>query len=211
MKKILFLLICIPLLTSCDPTSKSSNNRRNLNETCLEREIRQLMEKGVTIEDRKQQVPVIEAAFAKITTPERARNLAALCFTKTLGTQFTPMDLAEIALAETGDFKLSSKATSPMGAVGVWQLMPKQARIHGYSPEEMRDDEKCAEAAVKTLDSKMEMANGNLDKAKRYYCGAGPEADAYLRKIQKIRKQLRQAMNRSNQKLAMNLCEPAIR
>ena len=167
------------------------------------------MEKGVAIEDRKLQVPVIEAAFAKVTTPERARNLAALCFTKTLGTPFTPMDLAEIALAETGGHQLSSKATSSMGALGVWQLMPKQARSHGYSPEEMRDDEKCAEAAVKTLASKMEMSGGNLDKAKKFYCGTGPQAEAYLRKIRKIRKELHEAMAQTGQKFAMSSCEPS--
>lgn len=206
----MFLAICIPMLSSCYPSNSThSKSRLNSNETCLDREIRVLMEKGVAIEDRKLQVPVIEAAFAKVTTPERARNLAALCFTKTLGTPFTPMDLAEIALAETGGHQLSSKATSSMGALGVWQLMPKQARSHGYSPEEMRDDEKCAEAAVKTLASKMEMSGGNLDKAKKFYCGTGPQAEAYLRKIRKIRKELHEAMAQTGQKFAMSSCEPS--
>jgi len=129
-------------------------------ETSLDQEIRSVMEKGISLEERKRQVPVIEAVFAKKTTPERARNLAALCYIKTLGTPFAPLDMAEIALAETGGHALSSRATSSMGAVGVWQLMPSQARIHGYTPEEMRDDEKCAEAAVRALLSKLEMADG---------------------------------------------------
>lgn len=139
------------------------------------------------VDGRKKQIPAIYAAFAKRTTPTRARWLAEICYEKTEGTEFSPLDLAEIALAETGGHKLSSRAVSAKGALGVWQLMPERAMSHGYSPAEMRDDEKCADAAVKELAEKLSMAKGNKARAKRLYCGVGPAAAAY----DKIRKRFR--------------------
>ena len=156
----------------------------------LDREIRRVMEKGINLEERKGQVPAIAAAFSLRTDTRRARWLAALCYLKTLGTPFMPMDLAEIALAETGGHGLSAKAISRKGAVGVWQLMPRRAMSHGYSPEDMGDDEKCAEAAVRELASKLEMARGDLVKAKKFYCGTGPDADAYEVKRRSFRKEI---------------------
>jgi hypothetical protein len=208
----LFWLPVLFMACSSDPRSAVTHASldNNLQETSLEKEVRTLMEKGISLEARKQQVPIIKQAFARLTTPERARNLAALCYLKTLGTPFSPLDLAEIALAETGGHSLSSKATSSMGAMGVWQLMPREARNHGYSPEEMRDDEKCAEAAVRTLLSKLEMANGNMDKAKKFYCGTGPQAEAYLRKIHSIRRSLLAEIKRSNAQFAMNQKDSAV-
>lgn len=136
---------------------------------------------------RKRLVPAIYAAFARRTTPARAKWLAEICYEQTEGTKFTPLDLAEIALAETGGHKLSSRAVSFKGALGVWQLMPERAASHGYSPQEMWDDEKCADAAVKELHEKLRMAKGNKARAKRLYCGAGPAARAY----DKVRKRCR--------------------
>jgi hypothetical protein len=159
-------------------------------ESELDREIRRVMEKGINLEERLRQVPAIATAFSRRTDPQRARWLAALCYLKNLGTPFMPLDIAQIALAETGDFGLSAKAVSPKGAVGVWQLMPSRAKSHGYSPAEMKNDEKCAEAAVRELSIKMKMAKGNLAKAKRFYCGAGPEADAYEKKMHRIKKEI---------------------
>jgi hypothetical protein len=156
----------------------------------LDREIRRVMEKGSSLEDRQAQVPAIEAVFARRTDPERARWLAALCYLKTLGTSFSPIDIAEIALVETGGHGLSGRAVSNKGALGVWQLMPNRAASHGYSPEEMQNDEKCAEAAVRELASKLEMANGKLVRAKKLYCGVGPQADAYEVKRRQIRKEI---------------------
>lgn len=156
----------------------------------LDREIRRVMEKGSSLEERKSQVPAIAAAFARRTDPERARWLAALCYLKTLGTPFSPIDIAEIALVETGGHGLSGKAVSTKGALGVWQLMPYRAASHGYSPEEMQNDEKCAEAAVRELASKLAMANGKLVRAKKLYCGVGPQADAYEVKRRLIRKEI---------------------
>ena len=156
----------------------------------LDKEIRRVMEKGINLEQRKGQVPAIAAAFSRKTDEKRARWLAALCYLKTLGTPFMPMDLAEIALAETGGHGLSAGAVSRKGAVGVWQLMPRRAMSHGYSPEDMVNDEKCAEAAVRELAGKLEMARGDLVKAKKYYCGTGPDADAYEVKRRSFRKEI---------------------
>ncbi len=156
----------------------------------LEKEIRRVMEKGKNLEERKGQVPAIAAAFSLRTDVQRARWLAALCYLKTLGTPFMPLDLAEIALAETGSHGLSAGAVSHKGAVGVWQLMPKRAMSHGYSPEEMLNDEKCAEAAVRELASKLYMARGDLVKAKKLYCGKGPDADAYEVRRRTFRKEI---------------------
>ena len=148
------------------------------------------------LESRRKQIPAIYRAFARRTTPERAKWLAQICYEKTEGTIFTPVDLAEIALAETGSHRLSSRAVSPKGAMGVWQLMPARARSHGYHPREMRDDEKCAEAAVRELKEKLVMAKGNLSRAKRFYCGIGPAAAAY----EKVRKGFRAEILRELQK-----------
>lgn len=152
--------------------------------------------KDAVLEGRKRQVLAISTAFARRTTPERAKWLAEICYQKTEGTKFTPLDLAEIALAETGGHKLSSKAVSSKGALGVWQLMPERALSHGYKPHEMRDDEKCAEAAVRELYEKLSMAKGNLARAKRLYCGRGPAAAAY----DKIRKRFRAEILRELEK-----------
>ena len=139
------------------------------------------------LDNRKKSISAIYTAFARRTTPARAQWLAEICYEKTEGTKFTPLDLAEIALAETGGHRLSSRAVSSKGALGVWQLMPERALSHGYSPSDMRDDEKCAAAAVKELREKLSMAKGNLPRAKRLYCGIGPAAAAY----DKVRKRYR--------------------
>lgn len=165
-------------------------------ELALDREIRRVMEKGTNLEERKRQVTAIAAAFSRYTVPERARWLTALCYVKTLGTSFMPMDLAEIALAETGGHGLSAKAVSVKGALGVWQLMPHRARSHGYSPDEMENDEKCADAAVRELASKLEMAKGNMNKAKKFYCGTGPDADAYELRRQQFRREILEELNK---------------
>ena len=152
--------------------------------------------KDAIIEGRKKLIPAISAAFARRTTPQRAKWLAEICFQKTAGTTFTPLDLAEIALAETGGHRLSSRAVSSKGALGVWQLMPERALSHGYQPSDMKDDEKCADAAVRELKEKLTMAKGNLARAKRYYCGTGPAAAAY----DSIRKRFRAEILRELEK-----------
>lgn len=209
MKKNLICMSCLLLLTACEYTpSTVKMAERPIAATKpadspLDREIRDILEKGVSMSERKRQVAAIEASFQAITTPERARQLAALCFTKTLGTPFLPFDLAEIALAETGGHRLSSAAVSSRGALGVWQLMPYRARSHGYSPQDMKNDEKCAEAAVRELYSKLEMAQGNMDRAKKLYCGQGPQADYYLRKVKKIRQDMTVLLEKQTERLAM--------
>ncbi len=150
------------------------------------------------ISERRNQLRAIVKVFARRTTYDRAKQLARLCYYKTINTPFTPVDLAEIALAETGGHRLSGKAVSTSGALGVWQLMPVRARSHGYRPAEMRNDEKCAEAAVRELQVKLTMARGDLTLAKKYYCGIGPDADFYEQKRQGFRRELLLAMPASD-------------
>jgi hypothetical protein len=81
--------------------------------------------------------------------------------------------------------------------------MPSRAKSHGYSTKDMVNDEKCAEAAVRELYTKLEMAQGNLERAKKLYCGQGPQADQYLRKLQKIRVEMLDELERHTDRLAM--------
>lgn len=161
-----------------------------LSESGVDQEVRRLMHQGVELDERQRQARAIASVFARRTTPERAHRLASLCYLKTLGTEFMPVDLAELALAETGSIGFDPKAVSPKGALGVWQLMPYRAESHGFSPREMADDEKCAEAAVRELATKLDMARGNLVRAKKLYCGVGPEADAYEVKRRRYQREL---------------------
>lgn len=202
-KTIITLAVLLLLGVSCD---KSHVNQAKTpvvsGDTELDREIRKVMEKGINLEERKRQVPAIATAFARRTDPQRARWLAALCYLKTLGTSFMPIDLAEIALAETGNHRLSGRAVSNKGALGVWQLMPSRAKSHGYAPEDMEDDEKCAAAAVRELNSKVAMANGNLVRAKKLYCGVGPAANAYEVKRRQFRREILEELSKSGVKEA---------
>jgi hypothetical protein len=215
MRKLLLFVPCLLLLAACEnaPVTKADQQLSATvsTESPLDREIKGILEKGISMGERKRQVTAIEKAFNRRTTPERARQLAALCFTKTLGTPFLPFDLAEIALAETGGHQLSATAVSSKGALGVWQLMPKRAMSHGYSPEEMVNDEKCAEAAVRELYSKLEMARGNLERAKKLYCGQGTQADCYLRKVHVVRQEMLNELEQKTERLAMGDTETRTR
>ena len=146
------------------------------------------------LSERRDQLQAIVKVFARRTSTDRANRLAQLCYDKTLNTPFTPLDLAEIALTETGGHQLSGTAVSTRGALGVWQLMPERAKSHGYRPADMRNDEKCATAAVRELATKLEMARGDIMLAKKYYCGIGPDADAYELKRLMYRRELLLAM-----------------
>jgi hypothetical protein len=204
MKKHLMLVIVLVLfLASCDQTHiQQAQTTKKDAESELDKEIRQVMEKGINLEVRKRQATAISEVFSRYTDPKRGRWLAALCYTKTLGTTFMPIDLAEIALAETGAYKLSATKVSESGALGVWQLMPRRAKSHGYSPEDMENDEKCAEAAVRELMNKMTIADGNLDKAKKYYCGIGPQANAYEVKRREFRREILEGLEKQRQNVA---------
>jgi hypothetical protein len=192
MKKLIFLFAAIALYTvSCDqPQIRQAQSSVVLANPNLDKEFRRAVEKSANLEERRRQLPAIISAFAKRTTPQRARRLGMLCYAKTLDSPLMPMDIAEIALAETGSHGLSAKAVSSRGAMGVWQLMPSRARSHGYDPEDMVNDEKCAEAAVRELLTKIKMARGNLRKAKKLYCGVGPQADAYEAKRIRYRQEI---------------------
>lgn len=207
MRKKILCITCLFFLAGCEaPPVKKAEPLTAATvafESPLDREIRSLLEKGVSISERKRQVKAIEAAFTRCTTPERARQLAAICFTKTLGTPFMPFDLAEIALAETGGHRLSAVAVSSKGALGVWQLMPQRARSHGYTPQDMGNDGKCAEAAVRELFTKLQAASGNLERAKKLYCGQGPQADAYMKRLRHVRLEMLAELDRPTERFAM--------
>ena len=208
MRKELLYLSCLLILAGCEnaPVKKTEMPPAATvsTDTPTDREIKAYLEKGIPMGERKQQVAAIETAFARRTTPQRSRQLAALCFTKTLGTPFMPFDLAEIALAETGGHKLSGKAVSSKGALGVWQLMPRRAKSHGYSSADMGNDEKCAEAAVRELYAKLSIAQGNIERAKKLYCGQGPQAEAYLKKIRLVRQEMQASKGHHAELLAMD-------
>jgi hypothetical protein len=160
MRKKLIYLSCLFMLTACENTPFKKTEIQSAASLAIESSL--LDSESISLIQRKKQQMTIELAFARKTTPERARKLAAVCFDKTSGTVFMPFDLAEIALAETGGNRLSANAVSSKGALGVWQLMPRRAKSHGYSPKDMSDDEKCAEAAVLELYTKLDMAQGNI-------------------------------------------------
>lgn len=202
-KYIILVLALSALLLSCDQSHiQQTRSVIKPAESELDKEIRQVMEKGGNLEERKRQAVAISEVFSRYTDPKRARWLAALCYTKTLGTIFMPIDLAEIALAETGSYGLSADLVSEAGALGVWQLMPRRARSHGYSPSDMENDEKCAEAAVRELMNKMTMTSGDLDKAKKFYCGVGPQANAYEVKRREFRKEILEGLEKQSNNTA---------
>lgn len=159
---------------------------------------RQEQEKEKARIERQQQLPAIISIFSRHTSRERANRLAYLCYETTLDTPFTPIDLAELALAETGGHSLSNHAVSSEGALGVWQLMPKRAISHGYRPAEMKQDDKCATAAVKELTVKLMIADGDVGRAKRLYCGAGLQARQYEVKTRKYRQQILTFMEKNS-------------
>ncbi len=206
MRKKLIYLSCFLLLTACENAPFKRTEIQSA--ASLSTESSLLDSETISLIQRKKQQIAIELAFSRRTTPERARKLAAVCFEKTEGTVFMPFDLAEIAIAETGGNRLSAHAVSSKGALGVWQLMPRRAKSHGYSPKDMSDDAKCAEAAVRELYTKLDMAQGNLERAKKLYCGQGPQADAYMKKIRHIRNEMISGFERRSEKLAL-LATPA--
>jgi hypothetical protein len=208
-KKLIYLLSCLLLLTACE--NAPFNRVEIQSTTSLTPEPSLLDSNTISLIQRKKQQTVIESAFSRRTSPERAQQLAAICFDKTIDTVFMPFDLAEIALAETGGHRLSARAVSAKGARGVWQLMPSRAQSHGFSSKDMLDDDKCAKAAVCELYTKLEMARGNIERAKKYYCGQGPQANAYMKKIHIIRQEMLAELNLQSDKLALAEATSAIR
>ena len=202
MRKKLIYTLCLLFFTACENAPFKMTEIQSAASLATETSL--LDSESISLIQRKKQQMAIAMAFAKLTTPERAQRLAAICFDKTTGTVFMPFDLAEIALAETGGNRLSAHAVSARGALGVWQLMPQRARSHGFSPKEMRDDAKCAEAAVLELYTKLDMAHGIMERAKKLYCGQGPQADAYMKKIRQIRREMISEFKRQGEKLAMS-------
>jgi hypothetical protein len=68
----------------------------------------------------------------------------------------------------------------------------------------MGNDEKCAEAAVRELYAKLSIAQGNIERAKKLYCGQGPQAEAYLKKIRLVRQEMQASNGHQTELLAMD-------
>jgi hypothetical protein len=195
--RISLLIVAFLLLIAVTNNQASMNVAPAANPSAFtEAAARKQREKEQDRLERQKQLPAITATFALRTSRARAHRLAYLCYETTLDTPFKPIDLAEIALAETGGHALSAKAVSPKGAVGVWQLMPERVRSHGFTPEEMKHDDKCAAAAVRELKVKLKAADGVLADAKRLYCGAGKQARLYEAKTRKYRREILARMAR---------------
>ncbi|MDD5106339.1 MAG: transglycosylase SLT domain-containing protein [Desulfuromonadaceae bacterium] len=197
----LICLACLFLLAACENAPFKLAELQSTTSLATQASIPDSI--SISLIQRKKQQAVIEATFARRTSPERARHLAAICFEKTADTAFMPFDLAEIALVETGGHRLSPRAVSSKGARGVWQLMPARARSHGYSTTDLLNDGKCAEAAVCELYTKLDMAQGNLERAKKYYCGQGPQAIMYMKKIRTVRREMMAELRLQNDILAL--------
>jgi soluble lytic murein transglycosylase-like protein len=73
-----------------------------------------------------------------------------------------------------------ARAVSRKGARGEFQIMPSTAKELGYTPEDMHDREKGADAAAKYL-RRMHRRFGNWDDAAAAY-NAGPARVAYRKK-----------------------------
>lgn len=194
--RITILILAFLLLIAVNSNQASVSMNPETVEAAVRARSKALMKEQDRVE-RQKQLPAITSIFARHTTKERASRLAYLCYESTIDTPFKPIDLAELALAETGGHALSNSAVSSEGAMGVWQLMPARAKSHGFKPSDMKMDYKCAEAAVKELKAKLEMASGNIQKAKRLYCGTGPQAREYELKTNKYRKAIMAKMNQT--------------
>jgi Transglycosylase SLT domain len=197
MKKIAFILVLVVGGFSGQVALQHANSTAEVRQSATPR---YRIPNEQRLSERRDQLRAIVKVFARRTSYDRAKQLARICYYTTLNTPFTPVDLAEIALAETGGHRLSGTAVSKRGALGVWQLMPVRARSHGYSPAEMRNDELCATAAVRELAVKLEMARGDLNRAKKLYCGVGPDANAYDVKRKKFRQELLLALPLGDQR-----------
>jgi hypothetical protein len=55
------------------------------------------------------------------------------------------------------------------------------------------------------------MAQGNLERAKKYYCGQGPQADAYMKKVREVRREMMSDFDRQNEKIALVETQSRIR
>lgn len=98
-----------------------------------------------------------------------------------------PILWASIAVAESG---CNSEAVSSEGAQGKWQVMPSWKKKPGFEFYAGRnshlDDAKNFKAAQKVMKIKLAVAKNNKWLAVERYCGAGPDARAYVAKVRRI-------------------------
>jgi len=105
--------------------------------------------------------------------------------------------LRAVAKTESGGSG-RTKAVSPKGARGEFQVMPATAKELGYTPEEMHDEEYGAEAGARHLKRLREQSGSWSDAVAAYNAGAArvayrkktgeplpPETREYVRRVRR--------------------------
>jgi hypothetical protein len=80
----------------------------------------------------------------------------------------------QIALLPFVESAYNSKATSPVGAVGMWQIMPKTGRLYGVkNKKNLRNHEVAMKTAIKILKANKEMLGDWILAINAYHSGPG--------------------------------------
>lgn len=80
----------------------------------------------------------------------------------------------QIALLPFVESAYNSKATSPVGAVGMWQIMPKTGRLYGVkNKKHLRNHEVAMKTAIKILKANKEMLGDWILAINAYHSGIG--------------------------------------
>jgi len=80
----------------------------------------------------------------------------------------------QIALLPFVESAYNSKATSPVGAVGMWQIMPKTGRLFGIKNKKLlRNHEVAMKTAIKILKANKEKLGDWILAINAYHSGAG--------------------------------------
>jgi membrane-bound lytic murein transglycosylase D len=80
----------------------------------------------------------------------------------------------QIALLPFVESAYNSKATSPVGAVGMWQIMPKTGRLYGVkNRKHLRNHEVAMKTAIKILKANKEMLGDWILAINAYHSGPG--------------------------------------
>lgn len=80
----------------------------------------------------------------------------------------------QIALLPFVESAYNSKATSPVGAVGMWQIMPKTGRLYGVkNKKHLRNHEVAMKTAIKILKANKEILGDWILAINAYHSGLG--------------------------------------
>jgi hypothetical protein len=115
--------------------------------------------------------PGMGGGFAPQPTPDILA--AATAASKKYG-----IPLAAMLAISGAESRHDMSATSSSGAKGAWQVIDSTARRYGYSPQDMRDPVKNADAAAQEFKMDLEASGGDYSQAMAAYnMGAGRMAD----------------------------------